>query len=96
MAKRKPGDKWECAACGCKLVGALTIANRVAPIEVKLNPEGNQFLYRRGDTVCVASIGQGAMMEFAKRHGFELRMNHFATCPAADRFREKASVGAES
>ena len=34
-------------------------------------------------------------MEFAKRHGFELRMNHFATCPAADRFREKASVGAE-
>lgn len=95
MAKRKPGDRWECGACGTKLVGALTITNRVAPIEVKLSPEGNCFLYRRGDTVCVATLGNAGVMEFARHHQFELRMNHFATCPSAERFREKQAAAAD-
>jgi hypothetical protein len=88
MPKRSPGETWNCAACGQYLVGAKTINGKVAPIEVALNAEGTSFLFRRNEEVRVAVL-TGEMLEFAKRHEFELRHNHFATCKHAERFRKQ-------
>ena len=86
MAKRQPGEEWQCAACSARLVGARTINGKVAPIELDLADDGNCFIFRAKGEVRVAALG-GPLLEEARRQGFELRHNHFATCPESERFR---------
>jgi hypothetical protein len=92
VPKRQVGERWDCSACGKALVGARTINGKVAPIEQDVTPGGNCFLFRRGDEIRVAVL-TGPIVPFALRHGFELRMNHFATCPEKERFRQGSLVG---
>ena len=87
MAKRKPGETWRCWSCGKALIGARTIAGKVAPIEVDVTENANCFLFRgAGGEVRVAVLG-GPLLDEAKRQGFQLRLNHFASCPDRERWR---------
>ena len=89
MPKREVGEFWDCLACGAKLVGAKTINGKVAPIEIKLTPYGNCVLFRNGEEVRVATA-PAEILVWLKAQGFELRMNHFATCPKAEHFQRRA------
>ena len=97
MAKREVGEFWNCSACGKALVGARTIHGKVAPIEVDTNPQGTCFLYRVDSEVRVAVIDANEECNaWVNRHGMERRMNHFATCPHRERFRQRADSGQQT
>ena len=94
LAKREAGEQWNCAACQQLLVGATTVNDRVAPIEVAVNPNGNCILFRRFGEIRVATVPPDKM-DWVKEQGFELRRNHFQGCPKAERFRPQTPSSRE-
>jgi hypothetical protein len=92
-AKREAGQRWNCAACGEPLVGALTIKGMVAPVEVKPSEGANCFLFRNGGVVHVATAA-GEHLDWLREQGVELRFNHFATCESKDQFKPKKEATA--
>lgn len=90
-SKREPGERWNCAACGEMLIGALTIAGKVAPITVTPYDTddamaGNVWLGRRKDGTVICATLSGALLEKARAEGLALHLNHFANCPDKARF----------
>jgi hypothetical protein len=68
----------------------LTINGKTAPIELDLADDGNCFIFRNAEgQIRVAALG-GPLLEEARRQGFQLRHNHFATCPESERFRRES------
>lgn len=92
--RRSVGERWTCD-CGVALIGARTINNKVAPIEVAPPDEGvaaNVWLGRdRAGNPIAATLG-GPLVEVAEKHGIVLRRNHWANeaCPWVMRRRESA------
>lgn len=91
--KRKAGDRWECE-CGEQLVGALTSTGKVAPITLAVYDEtdpmaGNVWLGRRKDGTVICLTISGPLLDLARREGLALHLNHFATCPNAERFQRR-------
>lgn len=44
--QRRPGERWDCEACGEPLIGALTVNGKVSPITVEPKANGNVWLGR--------------------------------------------------
>lgn len=92
MSGRLQGQRWTCE-CGERLVGALTVNGKVAPITVADYDDGNVWLGRRmtpegpdGYEVICAVLA-GPLLEKGRESGMALHRNHFYGCPLADRFR---------
>ncbi len=84
---RQPGDRWPCEGCGEVLVGALTINQKVAPIEARVAEDGNVWLGRsKAGTIVCATLG-GPLRDKAVEAGITLHHNHFATCEFRERFQ---------
>jgi hypothetical protein len=89
--RREAGERWACEACGERLVGALTISGKVAPITLLVydaqDPmEGNVWLGRRKDGTVICVTLSGELLEKARAEGLALHLNHFANCPERARF----------
>ena len=85
---RQPGARWICE-CGQQLVAARTRSGRIAPITVDPKEEGNVLLFRspaEGAELSCRNLS-GPALEGLREQEVPLRLNHFATCPIADRFR---------
>ena len=93
MPRRRVGERWNCAACGKPLIGALTRKGAVAPIEIDVDARGNVHLWRSADNAVHAWTMSGAVLDEARAEGVQLRLNHFAYCPERERFkREREST----
>lgn len=84
----KAGEKKSCEACGARLImAAASNGGSLSPVELMPNPSGNVLLFRMPDgTVTQATLNIQLAGQLSGL-GVPLRMNHFATCPQADRFR---------
>lgn len=86
----RAGDRWDCKACGEPLIGGQTMAGKVAPIEIKPSENGNVMLKTTPSGLVEATTLGGLILDAARNDtSVTLHMNHFATCPQADRFRPK-------
>lgn len=83
---RSVGERWDCEACGAKLVGAETINSKVAPIELAVSEDGNVWLGRGADGGTRCATLAGPLLDKAREVGLALHYNHFATCPERERF----------
>lgn len=83
------GAQRDCEACGERLVGAAKPGERkVAPITVAPKETGNVLLWRDPDgTPRYAIVGHERTREYLRALDVPLRLNHFADCPKARRFR---------
>lgn len=86
MPRRRPGETFRCE-CGEACIGALTLAGKVAPIELNAKPEGTVWLGKNKDGVVASMVLGGPLLEAAREGGMGLHLNHFASCPHAARFR---------
>lgn len=94
----RPGERKRCEACGCEMIGALTSAGRVAPIEQAPAETGNVLLFRAPPPAGLAAtfgevpvvqcrtFGEGMALMELREQGVPMRLSHFATCPEAERF----------
>lgn len=82
----QPGDRKTCEACGKALVGGLTMKGKVAPIESEPSSGGNVLLQRHADGIVAAITFGNDTAQALRERGVELRLNHFASCPQAERF----------
>jgi hypothetical protein len=82
----EPGQRRECTACGKPLIGARTMGGSVAPIETEVHPQGNVLLQRHDGVLTAVTLG-GRLHQLALEAGIQLRLNHFASCEDAERFR---------
>lgn len=87
-----------CEACGTLMIGATTKNGKVAPIEINPSPAGNTLLFKapsavdgNPETHCrtFAGFALGELQE----QGVPMRLNHFASCPAAANFKTGATDG---
>lgn len=86
------GERKPCEACGEPLVGAAHAnTGTVAPIHVAPDREdrGNVLLWREHytGTMKYAVVPNSTMRVLLRDLGVPLRLNHFAACPDAARFR---------
>ncbi len=88
---RKPGEQWRCEACECRLIGALTTKDNVAPVELEPSDGANCLLYRVRTEVRVATA-TGDALAWLIAQGVPLRFNHFATCPERERFARRSAA----
>lgn len=93
MAERQPGQHWTCS-CGERLVGALTIAGKVAPITLAVydaddTMPGNVWLGRRKDGTVICVTLSGELLEKAQAEGLALHLNHWANCPERERYKRR-------
>lgn len=86
----KAGDRKNCEACNKRLImAAASNGGSLSPVELEPDRAGNVLLFRDPDgTVKQATLNvqlAGALSGL----GVPLRLNHFASCPQADRFRRQ-------
>ena len=86
----RPGERWNCRACQTPLIGALTKAGKVAPIEIDDFPDATCVLFWRGQEVNTRVVPP-EQREQIRELDIPLHFNHFATCPAAKDFRHRES-----
>jgi CDP-diacylglycerol pyrophosphatase len=99
----KVGERRACSACGKECIGAKSRHGSVGPIELEPNERGNVLLFKdaKGDlryaviptTKRVTDPEKLARAEAIRSWVHEnlmaRRMNHFSTCPEAERFRRE-------
>lgn len=96
MPGLEEGHRKTCEACGLEMVGARHVrTHKVGPILVEPHENGNCFLFRDHASGCLtyAVIPSPDVRGYLKRAGVPLRLNHFADCPAAARFRPHGEGG---
>lgn len=83
----------ECGSCGAPIVWALTPGGKRSPIDLPVVEKGNVMLTRP------AWLGQplattlsGAALELARQRGVPLHLNHYATCPEREEWRQRADA----
>lgn len=87
-----------CRACGASIIWALTDRGKRAPIDAEPNPErGNMVLWYDdgGDAAGEPRVSSVASVELITGGTVpmrERRLNHFATCPEADRFQPEKTT----
>jgi hypothetical protein len=80
------GEKRDCVACGKPLIGARTKDGAVAPITLDVQVKGNVLLFQSSVGI-EGRVFAGDVLDKLKEQGVPLRLNHFADCPDAERFR---------
>jgi hypothetical protein len=83
------GHPRACRACRAPLIGAMTAAGRVAPITMEAKENGNVLVFVDAEAVLQARTFTGEALAELRRQGVPLKLNHFADCPQAARFRPK-------
>lgn len=92
MSNLAVGERKTCEACGAALVGAETANGKTAPVENEPSEHGNVLLQRQKDGVVRAITFGRAAAEDLRAKGVELRLNHFASCEHAARFRPNTTT----
>jgi hypothetical protein len=75
-----------CRACNAPIVFALSRNGKPSPITLEPSDGGNVLLFRVGDETRYA-VATPEVKEWAQAQGVPLRLNHFADCPDAARFK---------
>lgn len=83
--KRKQGERFPCDACGKPLIAARTKDGKLAPVTADVQLGGNVLVFQLTGVEC-RTFG-GKVLEKLHAEGVPLRLNHFADCPQADRFK---------
>jgi hypothetical protein len=85
----EPGYPRACGACGASLVGARTAAGKTAPVTLESKVDGNVlvFLSAEEEPVLECRTFAGEVLDALRRAGVPLKLNHFADCPSAERFK---------
>lgn len=88
-----------CKACGARIIWALTDRAKRAPIDADPTERGNMVLwYDTGGEEAgkprVSSIAAIELVTGKPVPPAERRLNHFATCPEAERFQPERPVAA--
>lgn len=86
---RKPGERWDCEACGEPLVGAQSSSNPKSVMPIKLEPaeNGNVLLQQKGGVLTAFVFGNVVVRGALQDAGVVMRISHFADCPAKERFQ---------
>ena len=74
---RSTGERWNCEACGTRLIAAITMGGAIAPIELAPTADGNVLLQRRDSGELAAITMGGPLLDQAREAQVELRRNHF-------------------
>ena len=92
MARRTPGERWNCAACGAELIGAQSSANpaNVMPVRVEPASNGNVLLQQKDGVLTGFVFGNRVILGALQDAGVVMRLNHFADCPGRDQFARRA------
>lgn len=78
-----------CRGCGIDLLWAVSPAGKPCPLVPEPTEDGNVLvLAPTGLAKPLAIVLSGELLEEARSAGVRLRLNHFADCPARDRFRQ--------
>jgi hypothetical protein len=78
----------ECRSCHAKIVWAVTTKGRPIPIDPEPVPDGNIILEPRG-TSWRPLPPLATVWTHGAQDGVVLYKSHFATCPAAAKFRKR-------
>lgn len=84
-----------CQACGVPLVWAAHHeSGKLAPIVAEPAEDGNLLVWRAWPPggqpeLRYAVVGDMEVRAWLNGHGVPLRLNHFADCPQAERFKPK-------
>lgn len=84
-----PGERRACHACGTPIIGARSSSNpaNVLPVVVAPDPKGNVLIQQVDGTLTAFVFGSPVVRGALQDAGVQMRMNHFADCAYADRFR---------
>ncbi len=82
---RRAGDQWKCE-CGEKIIGALTINKKVAPVVLRPADNGNVWIGRNAEGMVVCATLGGPLLDKAREVGLQLHLNHFSDCPLREKF----------
>jgi hypothetical protein len=87
--RRKPGERWDCEGCGEPLVGAQpsTNPNTVMPVKMAPEPNGNILIQQVEGVLTGFVFGNPVIRGALQDAGVVMRINHFADCPARERFQ---------
>lgn len=90
MPRRKPGERWECEACGEPLVGAAsTSSDSTLPVQVAPVENGNVLLQQKDGTLTGFVFGNAVVRGALQDAGVVMRVNHFSNCPGRERFERR-------
>ncbi len=80
-----------CKACQARLIWAITPTGAKAPIDRDpVEEDGNVLLlFPTGLPDPLAVTLSGYALETARKSPVKLRLNHFATCPDRDQFKQE-------
>ena len=84
----------KCKGCGAEVIWVKTIENRrkmpidAEPVWVLPEPGGNTFILESGQFVTGRKIGD-AWDDDPDANVIEAHESHFATCPVAEKFRNR-------
>ena len=84
--ERPAGGRGTCEACGEPLLWAITAGGSRAPLCAKPSDDGNVLVFRRDGELRCATLPPRTV-SVLREQGVPLRLNHFANCEAADRFK---------
>jgi len=77
----------KCKACGSPIIWTQTSTGKAMPVDASPVPTGNVLLFPTIDRKWLAMV---VSADEAKATPHERYVSHFATCPAAARFRRPA------
>lgn len=92
---RVTDDSKACSACGAPLIWALSATGRPSPITREPKAGGNALVFQRDGEVRWVACAPG-IAAWLSSAGVPLRLNHFADCPQADRFRRPPDPSPEA
>jgi hypothetical protein len=78
--------KPNCDACGQALIWAKSERDKMQPITREPRENGNVIVFRLGGELHGRAVSN-EVAEYLRGKGVPLRLNHFADCPQAERFR---------
>lgn len=76
-----------CRSCGEPLVWALTANGKPAPVTRAPRENGNVLVFRDHAGELRSIVPPEEVRRYLREAGVPLRLNHFADCPQAARFR---------
>jgi hypothetical protein len=86
----RPGYPRACGACGAALVGARTLTGATAPVTIDSKDNGNVLVFSNtteDPPVLECRTLAGETLRVLREQRVPLKLNHFADCPSADKFR---------
>lgn len=88
-----PGERRPCSACGTEIIGARSASNpkNTMPVVVEPNANGNVLLQQKDGVLTGFVFGDPVVRGALQDAGVVMRVNHFADCAGAEKFRRTAA-----